>query len=1037
MVKYIRLVTGLIALFFLSFSTLNAQQTTITGTVNDASSGDPLPGVNVLVKGTTTGTSTGAEGHYELTVSPSADTLLYSFIGYKDQKVPINGREVINVSLKPSVKNLGDVVVTAFGVKQSKRRVGYSVQEVQSEDITGAKQENVVNALRGQLSGVKISSTGGAPGQSSRIVIRGVTSLDPGADNQPLFVVDGVPISNSTMPGNQGSGVFTLSNGIADINPEDIKSVSVLKGPAASALYGIRAANGAVVIETKQGQSGQTRASFSSSVGWEKISKFPKLQKEYMAGWYGKPNYKSFPFPFHAWGPKADTVADARFYDNNRNYFGFNGPGRKIENNVTVSGGSDKATFYVSASNLNHKGITPNSQWDRSTVKLSGSVDFTENLTVKASANYAKANATRLPVDAQLGQLMYYPTSIDVTHYKKDDGTMYSYTPWLDNPLYVAYNHNMNTDKDRLIGNVSIDYDITDWAAVSYRLGSDFTNDIRKEVLPGPQGIEGELALSSLGMIERSTLTNRETTSTLRIDVDRQINKDIHTSFSLGNDIFDSNYNRLTATGTDFGVPGFYDLSNTSQISTSESQLKKRIIGVYGDLKVDYKDMLYLNVTGRNDWSSTLPKDNRSFFYPSASLGFVFSDAVDLPDFMTYGKLRASWAEVGKDAPAYATGITYGSDKFAGQTTITKNNQLGDPNLKPEMTTSIEFGIDLRFLDNRLGFDATWYKSNSKDQIIPVPISNVTGYTKFLTNAGEIQNKGIELNLTASPVQHDNFSWDINANFTKNNNSVVSIKEGIKTITLFGSSYSYGGSLIEQLRAGYPYGNILGTSYQRYYENPDNEDPVNVDTDRPILIGADGFPVRNTTYKVIGNATPDWTAGITNSFSYKNVSLSFLIDIKKGGDLYNQPAAFYAAQGTLPETAHRDETRVFEGVLADGSKNTKEVWLGQGVHNGVDYGDGYYRNVYRKVASNFVEDASWIRLRNLSISYNLPSQWISGSLLRSASVTFTGNNLWLYTPYSGFDPESSQFGAGSNTQGFQGLRTPATKSFTFGIDLKF
>ncbi|MGD8427958.1 MAG: hypothetical protein PVH63_10010, partial [Balneolaceae bacterium] len=281
------------------------------------------------------------------------------------------------------------------------------------------------------------------------------------------------------------------------------------------------------------------------------------------------------------------------------------------------------------------------------------------------------------------------------------------------------------------------------------------------------------------------------------------------------------------------------------------------------------------------------------------------------------------------------------------------------------------------------------------------------------------------------------FSWDINANFTKNNNSVVSIKEGIKTITLFGSSYSYGGSLIEQLRAGYPYGNILGTSYQRYYENPDNEDPVNVDTDRPILIGADGFPVRNTTYKVIGNATPDWTAGITNSFSYKNVSLSFLIDIKKGGDLYNQPAAFYAAQGTLPETAHRDETRVFEGVLADGSKNTKEVWLGQGVHNGVDYGDGYYRNVYRKVASNFVEDASWIRLRNLSISYNLPSQWISGSLLRSASVTFTGNNLWLYTPYSGFDPESSQFGAGSNTQGFQGLRTPATKSFTFGIDLKF
>ncbi|HKK47171.1 MAG TPA: SusC/RagA family TonB-linked outer membrane protein [Balneolaceae bacterium] len=1036
MVKYLRLATGLIALFFIS-STSFAQQRTISGTVTDAQNGDPLPGVNVVVSGTTTGTSTGAEGHYELSVPSGADTLAFSFIGYKERKEAINKRSVINVKLKPSVKNLNDVVVTAFGVKQKKRRVGYSVQEVQSKDIENAKQENLVNALDGKISGVRISSTGGAPGQSSRIVIRGITSLDPGADNQPLFVVDGVPISNSTMPGVQGSGAFTFSNGVADINPEDIKSVSVLKGPAASALYGIRAANGAVVIETKGGQSGETRASFSSSVGFEKISKFPDLQKQYMAGWYGDPNYKSYPFPFHAWGPKADTVADARFYDNNRNYFGFDGPGRKIENNLTVSGGSDKSTFYVSASNLNHKGVAPNSQWDRSTVKVSGSVDFTDNLTVKASANYAKSNATRLPVDAQLGQLIYYPTSIDVTHYKKPDGTMYSYTPWLDNPLYVAYNHNMKADKDRLIGNVSLDYNIADWATITYRLGSDLTNDIRKEVLPGPQGIEGELALSSLGMIQRSTLTNREITSTLRVNFDRQITKDLHASLSVGNDIFDSKYNRLTATGTDFGVPNFYDLSNTSQVSTSENQQQKRIVGAYGDLKVDYRDMLYLNVTGRNDWSSTLPKDNRSFFYPSASLGFVFSDALNLPDFMTYGKLRASWAQVGKDAPAYATGITYGSQKFAGQTMVSKNDQLGDPNLKPEMTTSVEFGLDLRFLNNRLGIDATWYKSNSKDQIIPVPISNVTGYTKFLTNAGEIQNKGIELTVKATPVQNDNFQWDINTNFTKNKNSVVSIKQGIKTITLFGSSYSYGGRLIEQLRAGYPYGNILGTSYKRYYANPADEDPVKINTDHPILIGSDGFPERNTTYRIIGNATPDWTAGITNTFSYKNVSLSFLVDIKKGGDLYNQPAAFYAAQGTLPITVHRDETKVFNGVLADGTKNTKEVYLGQGMHNGVDYGDGYYRNVYRKVASNFVEDASWVRLRNLSISYSLPHKWVDGTLLRSASITFTGNNLWLYTPYSGFDPESSQFGAGSNTQGFQGLRTPATKSYTLGIDLKF
>lgn len=1013
-------------------------QQEISGTVTDAQTGESMPGVNVtVVDDPSIGTSTNQDGEYSLTVPDEAEALSFSFVGYQEQQVDINGRSEINVQLTPQVQAFDDVVVTAFGVEQDKREVGYSVEEVQGEDITAAKEENLINALRGKISGATISSTGGAPGQSSRIVLRGITSLDPGADNQPLFVIDGVPISNSTLSGAQGSGAFTFSNGIADLNSDDVESVSVLKGPAASALYGIRAANGAVIIETKTGQAGQTQASFSSSVGWDKISKYPELQEEFMAGWYGKHNYKSFDFPFHAWGPKADTVANAQFYDNNRNYFGFNGPGRKLQNMVSVSGGSEQSTFYLSASNLQHKGVAPNSEWDRSTIKLSGSVNFTEKLTARATANYAKADATRLPVDAQLGQLMYYPTSIDVREYKKEDGTMYSYTPWLNNPIYVAYNHNMKTDDNRLFGNVSFDYELNEWANINYRLGSDIRFKERTEVLPGPQGIEGELPLSSQGSIERSTLKDRELTSTLRLNLERQLTTDLHASLSVGNDIFTSEYSRLTSTGVDFGVPGFHDLSNASQIATEEEEIGKRIVGVYGDLKLNYQDLLYLNLTGRNDWSSTLPKDNRSFFYPSASLGFVFSDALEMPDFFTHGKLRASWAQVGKDAPAYATGITYESYPFSGQTAVTKGNRLGDPDLKPEITTSVEFGADMRFFNDRLGLDVTWYKSNSKDQIIPVPISNVTGYTRFLTNAGEIENKGIELGLNITPVQRDNFNWDINANFTKNKNTVVSIREGIETITLFGSSYSYGGSLIQQLRAGYPYGNILGTSYERYYEDPSNEDPVEVDENRPILIGSDGFPVRNTEYKVIGNATPDWTAGISNSFGYKNVSLSFLFDIKKGGDLYNQPAAFYAAQGTHTETVHRDETKVFDGVTADGSKNTQEVYLGQGVYQGTNYGDGFYRNVWRKVATNFVEDASWVRLRNLNLSYSLPRKWIEGSLIQKVSVTFTGNNLWLYTPYSGFDPESSQFGAGSNTQGFQGLRTPATKSYTFGVNLEF
>jgi TonB-linked SusC/RagA family outer membrane protein len=1029
------------AFLLFAIGSLLAQERTITGNVTDASNGSVMPGVNVVVSGTIIGTSTNQDGEYTLNKVPqNADSLSFSFIGYQRKTVAINERSSINVELSPSVQAFDELVVTSFGVKQEKQALGYSVQEIGGEEVARTEQPNLVNALRGEVSGVSINSAGGNPGQSSRIIIRGVNSLDPGADNQPLFVVDGVPINNSTYSGATSSESFAYSNRAVDINPDDIESLSILKGGAATALYGIRAANGAVIITTKSGTAGETKVNFSSTVGWDEVSKYPDQQKTFMGGWYGKPTYQSNPWPFHAWGPKADTVAGARFYDNLRNFFEFDGPGRQIKNSISLSGGSDKSTFYISASDLNQTGVVTGTNFGRTTAKVSGQLFITDELEASGSVNFINSGGDKTPQGSigPISQLYYTPTSEDVTNWIKEDGTQNVYTPWLDNPIYRAKYNQMEDEVNRMIGTISLNYDIADWFNLNYKIGNDYYNDVRNWVIPGPQGIEGEVPLDAQGYLQETTINNNEFTSTVMATFNMEFSEDISTSFRIGNDVFSSKYDRLTVDGSEFGVPNFYDLSNVTTTNTSERTIEKRVTGVYGDFNIDYRKMLYLNITGRNDWSSTLPKDNRSFFYPSASLSFVFSDLIQLPNFFDYGKLRTSWSQVGKDAPAYATGIKYTAPSnfpFNGSSGFTKDNRLGDPDLKPEITTSVEIGTDLRFFENRIGLDFTWYKSNSKDQIINVPVSNTTGFTTFLTNAGEIQNDGIEILLSAQPIKGRNFSWNIKTNFSKNNNKVVSIREGIESIELFGSSYSYGGSLLIQLFEGLSYGNIMGTSYERYYENPEDEDPLFVDEDRPILIDDNGFPVRNLDYKIIGNATPDWTAGLTNSFKYKNISLSFLFDFRKGGDVYNQPEAFFAAQGLSMETLNRDQVIVFEGVTADGQPNTKEVYLGQGEYNGVQYGDGYYRNVWRKVATNFVEDASWVRLRTLNLSYSLPGSLINKTPLRAARISFVGNNLLLFTPYSGFDPEQSAYGAGSNTQGFQGRGTPSVRSFAFSLNL--
>lgn len=1034
----------LAALLLALASPAAAQDRSVSGTVTNAEDGSPLPGVNVVAEGTQAGTATDGEGRYSLDVPEGSDALIFTFVGYEPQTVPIQGRSVIDVAMTPSVQALDDVVVTALGIEREQRELGYAVEQVDADEIADTGQPNLVDALSGQVSGVTVTNTGGAPGGSARIIIRGLTSLNPGADNQPLFVVDGVPIDNSTIEA--GDTPRSLANRAADLNPDDIESINVLKGGAATALYGTRAANGAVIITTRKGQSCAMRVRVSSSVAADRVNRYPVFQTVYGQGFGGEATTSSF---WPNWGAPieavADTLAGWRYYDIWRDAMQ---TGLQFDNTVSVSGGNETTTYYGSVSNLSARGVIPFGDRTRTSVKLAGTIQPFDNLNVSSSVNYVNTGGNNVPADRFMERLMYWAPTKDVTDFEKEDGTMRGY--YNDgqsgtNPLYDAKYSTYENEVNRVIGNVTIDYDPLDWLTLTYRVGTDYYSEARTNITPGPRGIEGENALSSTGFITEDRMDSRDLTSTLNVTVARDLSERVRASVRLGNDIFERRFNRVIASGNDFVTPEFYNLGNVRNLSSSQALSKRRLIGLYGDVSIDYDDYLFLNLTGRNDWSSTLPEANRSFFYPSASVSFLFSDAFDVPDALNYGQVRASFAAVGKDTDPYLTGVTYtnvgasgpGVYPLDGRVGFTRSNVRGSEELQPERTTTFEVGTDLRFLDSRLGVDLTVYQANSANQILQVPVSNATGFTRFVLNAGEIRNRGVELQLRGVPVRTEALEWEATLNFTRNRNTVVDIREGVEEIVV-GSSFGYAGSSATiKLVEGDAYGNIYGTSYARYY--PAGEEPAapdRLDEDRPLLIGEDGFPVIESQQKVLGNAMPDWTAGLSNRISYRGFTLSMLLDAQVGLDVYSQYQNFFTAFGITEESLQRTETVVFEGVTADGQPNTKEVWLGQGVGpDGVNYGAGFYRNTKRRATENFVVDASFLKLRNARLSYNLPARWLEGGILESARVGVGINNVVLYTPFEGFDPESRAGGAGTNATGFTGLDYPGVASYTFSLNV--
>lgn len=1017
------------------------QSRRISGTVTDER-GTPLPAVSVLEKGTNNATVTNEQGAFTIALTGNSNVLIFSYVGRPNRELALRQSDTYAVRMGEA-SAMSEVVVTALGIRKEKRALGYSSQEVSGEALTRTKETNIVNALRGQVAGVQINSGGGAPGQGSRIVIRGVKSLGPGKNNQPLFVIDGIIMDNSTNTGGDAQASLRgMTNRAADINPDDVETISVLRGGAATALYGQAGSNGVVVITTKSAKVGKMRVGFSSTYGIEEVNKFPEVQSLYTQGYRGVYDPATI---FTNWGP---TVEAARAIDPTHpdklfhNYARAYRTGNQFRNTLTLSGGTENALLTSSFSYLKQNGVIPNSDFRNISARLSGQFKAGNKFRFSPSINFINSGGLRVNSERYNEQLSYWSPRWDVMDYIKPDGTMKGYR---DNPVYGTYSNQFRDNVNRIIGNVSATFSPFKWFDLDYRGGMDYYADFRRHAAPGARGLVGELNYSDngLGFVNEFRISNRILTSNLIATFKKDWSSKFNTVLRLGNDVRAQKFSRLTSTGSELDIPTLLSLNNAKVRATNQYEEDYRIVSAFGDLSLSWDNYLFLNVTGRNDWTSTLARGNNSFFYPSVSLSYVFTDHFVKTSWLDFGKLRASWAEVGKDTDPYETNAYYTPVIItsSSQVSWTRGDRRGDQSLRPERTRTLELGTELRAFNNRLGIDFTWYKLNSRDQIIPVFISPATGFASVITNAGEIENHGIELVLNGSPIKGKNFSWDATINFTRNRNKVLSIAPGLSEIVV-GDWFGYVGSTATmKYIPGQPVGAIFGTSYQRFYGGK-ADDRLTLQRDLPIVIantGANrGFPARDLTQRVLGNSQPDWTGGLLNTFTYKNLRLSFLFETQQGQDRYNQLANYQAAFGTAPFTLDRNTTKVFPGVLADGTTNTQVVYMGQGVGpDGRDYTDGYYRNVYRGVTENFVEDASWVRLRNLSLSYRIPTTFIRSGFIRDATVTFTGNNLLLWTNFSGFDPDASSYNSGSNVDAFTGFAYPAVRSYLLSINVNF
>ncbi len=1090
------------ALIFFSASLALAQRT-ISGVVSDEK-GEPLYGASVLVTGTTVGTTTDFDGKYSINVPASATSLEISYTGFTTKEVPIGASNVIDVTLEEGIQ-ISDVVVTALGVKREKKTLGYSTQEVGGEEVTKVKDVNFVNSLSGKISGldIKRSSTLGG---SSNVIIRGSTSLMN--NNQALFVVNGTPISNS-LSSNDGSngadqrtgrGGYDYGNAAMDINPEDIESITVLKGAAASALYGSRAANGVILITTKKGAKRKgIGVTFNTGVTMGNIdeSTTPKYQNEYgegytiYRGWYGNgKGLDSFDFgngpvlvsPTYedaSNGQKFDPnlqVADYRsFYRETGLYgktFPFQAATNKsntyyetaitLNNSVAFEGGNDDGNFRVSYTNFNQKGIVPNSQIKKNTITFGGDYNLTDKFTVGTNASvlitdgkgrygtgYDSRNVNQsfrqwynVGVDIQDQKKFYEDTKKNITW--NPQGITNPSNPgksnFFDNYYWTAYENFESDNRTRTLGNVQLTYKMNSWLNLTGRVSTDRYSEIREERIA--------VTSNDVSMYSRFNKSYDENNLDLFANFTKYFGTD--NNVSLGG-LVGFNARRQTVstiiaqTNGGLVTPGVYALNNSVNAiaAPTETYVPRGQRGYYAQVNLGYKNMIYLDLTGRNDISSTLPKGNNSYFYPSASLSWIFSENLNT-SFIDFGKLRLNYAEVGNDARAFAIKDTYvPGTPYNGAAKASISSTRNNPNLLPELTKSYEIGLDMKFLKNRAGFSISSYKANTYNQLIPLQTTASTGATFQWKNAGNIENKGIELQLNFAPVAGKDFRWDMDFTWAKNKNQVIELLEDQDNILLA----SVQGGITINATKGEPYGAIKGTNFV-YHNGKKLVKPMPSSIDG----GTSMRYVKSNNPEVIGNVNPDWKGGMTNRFSYKDISLSFLIDVQKGGDFfsldtwYGYGTGIYdATVGTnkngkpirdLPSTGggiYDDNTVLMTGTDADGNP------ISDGTANDKALFASDYRTAIGWVlAPNayHVYDASYVKLRELTLTYALPKRFLGNLPVGGIDLSLVGRNLWIISknsPYS--DPEAGL--SAGNIQGYQSGVYPSVKEFGVNLKVKF
>jgi len=1086
-----------------------AQDRVISGKVAAIEDGSSLPGVNVVLKGTTNGTVTDANGSYKLTVPASGGTLVFSFIGLQTQEVPIGDRSIVDISLGLDVQQLTEVVVTAVGIEREKKSLGYSVATVNSDAIQSRSEVDPLRALQGKMPGVNIAGSGGAPGQSTKINIRGMSSMT--GNTQPLFIVDGIPFDNSTNePTGAGASQNTVySNRAFDIDPNNIESISILKGAAASALYGSRATNGVVVITTKAAKKGSKKGleiAYNSSYNVEELSGIPDYQdvytqgsnQVYNGGFIG--NWGA-PFPNHvdainakngtAYTKTYSVYPDGKPYPdgtatnpiNNRypglfpefvqDYTrtdngavvkvsapytikphdiigGFFKQGRIFENSIQISSGSDKANINAGASRMTQEGIVPNTEATRTTMSFGGNGQLDNGLFLSGTVNYS--NVTQQSPqsggsafgDYSAGdgggsasiytRLFYLPRNFDLNGLPFEnpvDGSNIFYRA-NDNPLWTAKYNLYNSNVNRIYGNLTASYDITDWLNVLVKGGVNTYSEARRNVIR-----KGGIVVPN-GSIWTEDLTNTEQDYNLIVTFDKDLSEDISLRALVGYNVNQRDYSARRVTGNNIISAGLNRTDATSiQLVDYDFSRLRRLNGIYTDISLSYKDYLFLNVVARNDKSSTLPQSNNSYFYPGASLAFVMSDAMEMPGFIDRLKLRAGYTKVGNDANPYLTGVVYSiATPFtpSGGSPVNRaslSNTLGNPNLKPEFTTEAEGGIEVTFLKGKIGLDLTYFSRVSTDQIASASVARSSGFTQEIVNVGELSNKGWEIGLDLNPVKLDNgFSWNSYVAFTRIRSEIVDAGP-TGEIIIGGPGSGYGQTIH---RNGFPYGQIFGTKNAR-----DEEGNLLIDPNT-------GMPFPLPTEQVVGDPNPDFTLGWTNTLNYKNFTFSFLIDWRQGGDLFSFSAASLLLRGQLANSVDREALRVVPGVMGSPQSFTAILDENQNkIQNTtpVTAFDSHFSNGFGAYGATEVNiyDATTIRLREISLGYMLPKPILAKTPFGSAKISVSGRNLWWNAPNMleglNFDPEASGLVSSTNVQGFEYGAAPTTRRYGVNLSLTF